>query len=70
MTTHVYLWLAHMASSEADSLVYAYPRPDGWEAEHDEWRDVSDRCFERGTRGLDEDQQRAAWRDAMQAWRA
>lgn len=66
--SHVYLWLAHMATTEADAIAYAYPRPDGWDADHEEWEGVADRCAERVLAGLDDEQRSAAWSEAMGAW--
>jgi hypothetical protein len=64
----VYIWLAYMARTEASSIAYAYPRPDGWELAYDELSDASDRCHALACAGLSDDESRAAWRDAMDAW--
>lgn len=65
---HVYLWLAHMARTEADELAYAWPQRDGWEAERDELMDAADRCASRAFGDLDRGERDRMWRAAMDAW--
>lgn len=70
MRSRVYLWLAHMAQAEADTLAYAYPRAADWLDGYCEWMEVADRCADLALVGLDREQRDAAWRDAMDAWEA
>lgn len=61
-------WLAHMWDAEADAIVYAYPRPEGWEALLEPLEDARDAAFAIATEGLAEEESEAGWRAALEAW--
>ena len=64
----VQLWLAYTAMLECDDLQYAYPRPEGWEAEYDRLQGLVERLTKEAYRRLGAKTARArgkAWRSAV-----
>lgn len=64
----VWLWIAYWASHEEDALLYAYPRPDGWESKADRLATARRRCVETATELLGGTLTEEAWRDAVETF--
>ena len=62
----VWLWLAHMAHVEADEAIYAYPRPDGWEATLERAQGNAEACTAKAARVLGRPVCGDFWADALE----
>lgn len=61
----VWAWLAHMAHVEGDGLIYAYPRPDGWEMGVERAQESAEACLAKAESVLGEPMTDDFWADAM-----
>lgn len=64
----VWLWAAHWATAEEDRLIYAYPRPDGWEEDAQRFRTIGNACYRQAAKLLGGNVSQEAWEDAIETF--
>jgi hypothetical protein len=61
----VWVWCAYMMSVEEDEIVYAYPRPDGWEESSAECARGREAFYDAAVRANGGPLKDGQWRDSM-----
>ena len=64
----VWLWAAHWARHEEDALIYAHPRPDGWQEDALRFAKTGDACYRQAAKLLGGSVSEEAWRDAVDSF--
>lgn len=64
----VWLWLAHMAHTEADAIAYAWPRPLRWAEEVEINARAADSCIKRAERALGGEIPDELWAHALESF--
>jgi hypothetical protein len=64
----VWLWAAYWAGHEEDTLVYGYPRMDGWEDRSARFASARRASFERAAKLLGGNVTDGDWKDAVETF--